>query len=87
VRAVVTRVSQASATIDGDTVGSIGAQLLALVGDSRGSDASKPLSQATSPQSFMLTHGIQIETVQSCAPTDAHAPETTRGDCAYWAHR
>ena len=38
-RAVVTRVSQASVTVDGEVVGAIGAGLLALVGAGRDDDA------------------------------------------------
>jgi D-tyrosyl-tRNA(Tyr) deacylase len=41
VRAVVTRVSEASVTVDGEVVGSIGAGLLALVGVGRDDDADR----------------------------------------------
>jgi D-tyrosyl-tRNA(Tyr) deacylase len=41
VRAVVTRVSEASVTVDGEVVGAIGAGLLALVGVGRDDDADR----------------------------------------------
>jgi D-tyrosyl-tRNA(Tyr) deacylase len=41
VRAVVTRVSEASVTVDGEVVGAIGAGLLALVGVGRNDDADR----------------------------------------------
>jgi D-aminoacyl-tRNA deacylase len=41
VRAVVTRVSQASVTVDGEVVGAIGAGLLALVGAGREDDGDR----------------------------------------------
>ena len=45
-RAVVTRVSQASVTVDGEVVGAIGAGLLVLVGVGRDDDADRARSMA-----------------------------------------
>jgi D-tyrosyl-tRNA(Tyr) deacylase len=46
VRAVVTRVSQASVTVDGEVVGAIGTGLLALVGVGRDDDAVRARAMA-----------------------------------------
>jgi D-tyrosyl-tRNA(Tyr) deacylase len=54
VRAVVTRVSEASVTVDGQVVGAIGTGLLALVGAGRDDDADRARTLARK------VHGLRV---------------------------
>lgn len=72
-RAVVTRVSEASVVVDGQLVGAIGSGLLALVGAGRDDDADRARALAR-----------KVHELRVFRPGTAHAPWATSACRCWW---